>query len=261
MNSLHLPLKSPRASPKKPASLSSYWKSRHEFQIGERLRFEEYGKCIRRAMDAGQTHCTIIRFLRRDFVAEQAIVTPRGGVSGQVTENNAMMNTELGPLIKWILEQGCEWKVVIPLTAAGIFNPIYSQWADFVVYWEPKLEVSERSKLLDYWIRLKTVKCMDDSSKQDWYKTVQRAMDCGMNRATLMSLYRESDFMFEECEFQQQHVRLITTLQPVKANLDLVLNKFEAVLTWIHSQELQIVFLVNDAKDPSWAYLVVEWIL
>lgn len=250
-------LRSPRASPKRRPTLSNYYQQLHQFKKGDVFNFQRVGTIIRRAMDCGQVECIILRFLKSDFVPNNAITTPRGAIHGNVTQNTPQLDESLGPLIQWLSKEGLFYRITVPV-ASNVWQPVYHQYADFRVYWEPRLNV-QGGKLIEYWINQKTVKCTDNSFHENWYKMVQRAMDCGQTYAVLMSLFAKSDFSYEPCEFEDPCIRSQRSLAPVKAQVILEPVKFDAVLQWIHEQGLSQFIIVSDEKQPEWAYLCASF--
>lgn len=252
-----IPQLSPLKSPKRPQTLSSYWKQMHEFKKGDSLNFQQIGKTIRRAMDCGASECTVLRFVKSDFVPNSAIATPRGGIHGNVPRNTPQLDETLGPLIQWIQREGLLYRITVPV-ASNVWTPVYHQYADFKVYWEPRLDV-QGGKLMDYWINQKTVKCIDDSFHYNWYQMVQRAMDCGQSYAILMTLYASSDFACEVSEFEDPTVRVRNSLAPARVSIELIPGKFEGIVEWLHGHGLNRFIIISDEKQPEWGYLCASW--
>lgn len=243
---------------KKPMILSDYWKKTHEFKKDERPNFKRMGQTIQRAMDAGQSSCVILRFVRQDFVPRDAIQTPRGGLFSNVSQDNPKLDDSLSPVIQWLHKEGLEYRVSIPVIS-NVFTVVYNNFADLIAYWEPKLDISPQQKLLDYWIRQKTCKCLDMSFADQWFATCQRAMDSGQQHAILMTIYAGPDYTFQVIEFEDTNIRCGKDLMPVKGSVELTPEKFDHVTKWIHDNKLKHFIIVSDPVEPSWAYLCVAW--
>lgn len=144
--------------------LADFWVERYQYKTGE-LHFDVYGQTVRRAMEAGQMVAVIMRINRHEHipVLEEMTRTPRGGVYSSVATNVPKLHESLGPLVKWVEDEGLKWRIGFDVVG-GVFRDIYSDWADFIVYWEPRLECGQN--LMDFWLRHCTVKCLGTSPQK-----------------------------------------------------------------------------------------------
>ena len=238
--------------------LAEYYKTTTEFKKGQVPKYRLMGQKIQAAMDAGQTQCFLLRFVRNDFLPQGSIQTPRGGLFSNVSQDNPELDESLHPVVQWLHREGLEYRVSIPIVS-NVFTPVYHRFADLVVYWEPRLDVSPDQRLLDYWTRQVTCKCLDASFEGVGNKRVKNAMDCGQRFAVLMTIYAGSDYTFQVSEFEDKNIVHGKDLQPVKGLIDLDEHKFQHVVQWVNENKLKYLMIVSDPEKPSWAYLCVIW--
>lgn len=237
--------------------LAEYWVGRYQYKTGEH-HFDVYGTTVRRAMQSGQMTAVIMRINRFEHipVLDEMVRTPRGGVHSTVSTNIPKLHESLGPVLKWVQDEGLKWRIGFDVIG-GVYRDIYSEWADFIVYWEPQLKCG--LNLMDFWLRTCTVKCLDDGLYAQWYSTTRRAMESGQKYAILCTLFAGTDFVFEDTGIQSVDVRILSSfdLTVTKGDLHLTTNKFESVFKFAVDNGLQW-FVVLDYEHQDWAYLAVS---
>jgi hypothetical protein len=225
--------------------LAEYWHKHYEHTNFSDYR--EYGKTIRRAMDAGQRSAVILRISCTIYVLRESsepIKTPRGTVYHM--EDKPVLSTELDPLIDWIeRQQGLQWKLGLDVLS-DVLHPIMSNYADFVVYWQPIYPMS--STLKDYWL-------LNRGSR---YDIVHRAMECGQKYAIIETLYAVKDYDFDTSGYADGTVRSYRDLSNVKGTFSLKIHN-QHLCKWVEEQGLKWFVMLDDSIDHGWGYFTVFW--
>lgn len=265
---------------KKPVSLGVFWTEHKEYRVNHPHNYQEYGKTIRRAMQAGQQYAVLIRIMKNEcIVSEEDSVplTARGGLHSKHAKGVVTFHPCMTPLLEWVAMQGLLWRIGSNVIG-GTLTDIHSPWSDFMVYWQPKLHSD--GTLMSFWINYCTVKCADGSRAVDppqppnkmkmemiprdsplsWYEIVGRAMMCGQEYAILLTLYNESDFTYEHMELPNPMVRRTMTLENVKMEIYPVGNKLDSLKSWIQNHPaVKWCYIVDDAKEIQWAHVAAIW--
>jgi hypothetical protein len=174
---------------KKPLPLCEYWTQHYEYNgnaAGLLQRLPQFGKTIRRAMDAGQHSAVILRLqvmrdVKHQFKREESpLCSPRVGnvftkqdlgSDDQDLHLEWKLDVSLALLIDWITnEQGLKWKLgnAPKFVSRATQKPVLESWFDLIVYWLPSYPVALpiRGPLWVYWENTCCAKCMDLSKSR-----------------------------------------------------------------------------------------------
>lgn len=228
---------------KKNLSLAEYWHKHYEHENLQDYR--EFGKTIRRAMDAGQRSVVILRISCSKHIVRESsnpVRTPRGSVYH--VEDKPKLVEDFNPLIQWVeIQQGLCWKIGMDILI-DIMHPLMSNYADFVVYWKPIHPMS--AQLKDYWI----------FKRGTHYEIIKRAMDCGQKYAIIDTLYAPKDYEYDDLTgYKDGTIRSYHDLSPIKGHVTLKMHK-EYLCTWTEREQgLRWFYMLGD----NWIFFTVYW--